>query len=53
MFDDYSTQQLLNLRSLCADVAVHSGTAESRANALSVVKFIDEELMDREQKKSA
>lgn len=53
MFEDYSTQQLLNLRSLCADLAGQGDTLESRADALSVVEFIDEELMDREQRKSA
>lgn len=53
MFEDYTTQQLRNLRSLCADIAGQSDTVETRANALSVVEFIDEELMDREQKKSA
>ena len=53
MFDGYTTNQLLKLRSLCADIIERADEAQTRADALLLLGYIDEELAMREQKKIA
>jgi hypothetical protein len=53
MFDDYTINQLLNLRSLCADTIELADDVQKRADTLLLLEYIDEELGIRERKQSA
>jgi hypothetical protein len=53
MFDDYTTSQLLDLRSLCADTIELADDVRKRADTLLLLEYIDEELAIREHKQSA
>jgi len=53
MFDEYTTGQLLALRSLCADMVELTEGVEKRADTLLVLQGIEEELALREFKKTA
>lgn len=53
MFEDYTINQLLALRSLCADILERAGDVQQRADTLLVFECIDEELAMREQRRSA
>jgi hypothetical protein len=50
MFEDYTINQLLALRSLCADTIERADEVQKRANALLLLEYIDEELAIREPK---
>jgi hypothetical protein len=52
MFDGYTTDQLLELRSLCADTIELADDVEKRADILLLLEHIDEELAIREPKQS-
>lgn len=47
MFDDYTTDQLVELRAMCADVIERAEDVEHRADALVVIEHIDQELAIR------
>jgi hypothetical protein len=51
MFDGYTTEQLLELRSLCADIVAEEGA--ERSDALLILNYIDEEFRMREWGKAA
>jgi hypothetical protein len=53
MFDEYTTPQLIELRSLCADMVERTEEVETRADTLLVLQGIEEELASREYKKTA
>jgi hypothetical protein len=53
MFEDYNTNQLLALRSLCADIIERTDDLRQRADTLLVFECLEEELAMREQKQSA
>jgi hypothetical protein len=53
MFEDYNTNQLLALRSLCADIIERTDDLRQRADTLLVFECVEEELAMREQKQSA
>jgi hypothetical protein len=53
MFEDYTINQLLNLRSLCADTVEQADDVHKRADTLLLLEYIDEELAMREHKRSA
>jgi hypothetical protein len=50
MFEDYSINQLLALRSLCSDIIERADDVQQRADTLLVFECIEEELAMREQK---
>jgi len=52
-FDHYTTDQLVELRSLCADMVEETTDAQKRADALLLLKHIDKELAMRELKQAA
>lgn len=53
MFDEYTTSQLIELRSLCAEIVERTEGVEKRADTLLVLQSIEEELALREYKKTA
>jgi hypothetical protein len=53
MFEDYTTQQLVELRHLCAETARRSHDIEQIADALLIMECIEEELVVRGQSKAA
>lgn len=53
MFDEYTTNQLIELRALCADIIERTEGVEQRADALLILQGIEEELAMREYKKTA
>ena len=53
MFENYTINQLLNLRSLCADTVERADDVHKRADTLLLLEYIDEELAMRERKQSA
>jgi hypothetical protein len=53
MFEGYTINQLLELRSLCADTIEQADDVRKRADTLLLLDFIDEELAIREHKQSA
>lgn len=53
MFEDYTTNQLLELRSLCADTIELAEDVHKRADTLLLLEYIDEELAIREHRQSA
>jgi hypothetical protein len=44
MLDDYTTNQLLELRLLCAGLIEQTEDIRKRADALLLIEYIDEEL---------
>jgi len=48
MFDNYTTKQLVELRSLCVDMILETEDAQQRMDALLLMKHIDQELAARE-----
>ena len=53
MFENYTVNQLLDLRSLCADTIESADDVHKRADTLLLLERIDEELAIREHKQSA
>jgi hypothetical protein len=53
MFEDYTTNQLIELRRLCSDTVERTRDVAEAADALMVLEYIEEELMMRNQEKSA
>ena len=54
MFDEYTTEQLVHLRLLCADAIERNEDIKQRADALLLLEYVEEELALRaEQRKSA
>lgn len=53
MFDDYTTNQLVHLRALCADFIEQTDELEKRADAMLILQHIEEELAMRELRQSA
>jgi hypothetical protein len=53
MFEGYTINQLLKLRSLCADTIEQADDVRKRADTLLLLEYIDEELAIREHKQSA
>jgi hypothetical protein len=53
MFENYTVNQLLDLRSLCADTIELADDVHKRADTLLLLEYIDEELAIREHKQSA
>ena len=53
MFDNYTTRQLLELRSMCADTIEKSDDVQQRADTLLVLEHIEDELSMRQEKLSA
>lgn len=53
MFDGYTMNQLLELRAMCADMIEQTDEIQRRADNLLFLQHIDEELAEREYKKSA
>ncbi len=53
MFDEYTTNQLVELRAMCADILERTDDIQKRADTLLVLEHIEEELVMREHKKSA
>jgi len=53
MLDSYTTNQLVTLRSLCADMIEETSDVQQRADALLLLEQIDKELALRELKHSA
>ena len=52
MFEGYTMNQLLDLRSLCADTIELADDVHKRADTLLLLECIDEELAIREHKQS-
>ena len=48
MFDNYTTKQLVALRSLCVDMILETTDTQKRTDALLLMKHIDQELAARE-----
>jgi hypothetical protein len=53
MFEDYTINQLLALRSLCAHAIELTDDVQQRADTLLALEYIDEELAIRRHKQSA
>ena len=53
MFEDFTINQLIELRSFCADMIERANGLQNRADTLLLLEHIDQELTTREQKKSA
>lgn len=54
MFEDYTTEQLVTLRFMCAELVEKTHDLEQRADALLLMEYIEEELALRaEQRKLA
>ena len=53
MVEDHTTKQLLELRSLCADILERADELETRVDALRALESIDEELTMRQRTKAA
>ncbi len=53
MFEGYTTNQLVELRVMCADIIERTDEIQKRADTLLILEHIDEELAMREFKKSA
>jgi len=53
MFDDYTIEQLINLRLLCAAAIEKNEDIEQRADALLLLQYIEEELAIRLRRKTA
>lgn len=53
MFDEYTMNQLVELRAMCADIIEQTGDIQKRADTLLILQHIEEELALREHKKSA
>lgn len=53
MFEDYTIDQLLQFRSLCADSIELADNVQKRADTLLLLEYLDEELAMRRQKKTA
>jgi hypothetical protein len=53
MFDEYTTGKLVGLRSICADMIEETDDIEIGADALLLLKRIDEELVMRDSKQAA
>ncbi len=53
MFDGYTTNQLVELRAMCAYIIEQTDEIQKRADTLIILENIDEELAMREQRKSA
>jgi len=48
MFDNYTTKQLVELRSLCVDMILETEDTQQRMDVLLLMKYIDQELAERE-----
>jgi hypothetical protein len=53
MFEGYTMNQLLDLRSLCIVTIESADDVHKRADTLLLLEYIDEELAIREHKQSA
>jgi hypothetical protein len=53
MFDDYTRNQLLELRNICLSTVERDSTKEETADALLLLEYIDQELVDRERLEAA
>ena len=53
MFENCTTDKLVELRSLCADMIEETQDTRKRGDALLLLKRIDEELAMREVKQAA
>jgi len=53
MFENCSTDKLVELRSLCADMIEETHDYRKRGDALLLLKRIDEELVIRESNRAA
>jgi hypothetical protein len=53
MFEDFTTNQLLELRALFAETAGQDDEAEKQADVFLILQCIEEELGIREHKRSA
>ncbi len=53
LFGDYTTTQLLQLRSLCAEMVDKTDDVQSRADILLILDHIEEELELRQEQKLA
>ena len=53
MFEGYTINQLLKLRSLCTATIEQADDIRKRADTLLLLEYIDEELAIREHKQSA
>jgi hypothetical protein len=53
MFDEYTTNHLIQLRSVCIDIIEQLDECEQRADTLLLLQHIDKELAMREYKQSA
>jgi hypothetical protein len=52
MFDEYTTTQLVEIRSLCTDLIERTDEIKTRADSLLVMQHVEKELVMREQKQS-
>jgi hypothetical protein len=53
VFEDYTSKQLIELRSLCAELIERTAALEQRADALLILENIDRELALRGEKEAA
>jgi len=53
VFDDHTTAQLLEIRSLCTEALKRGSTKEDTEAALLLLRYIDAELALRQERKAA
>jgi hypothetical protein len=53
MLDEYTTDKLVELRSLCTDLILETNDTQRRAETLLLMKHIDEELAMRKSRQAA
>jgi hypothetical protein len=53
MFEEYTTNQLVELRLWCTDLIVDTNDFQKRGDALLLLKQVDEELANRRERQSA